>query len=47
MKKKKDTRALYLMVDGPDFAWVVKVPLRRDEAARRFAAALNAAGRTA
>lgn len=46
LTKKKDTRALYLMVDGPDFAWVVKVPLRQDQAARRFASQLNAAGRS-
>lgn len=46
LTKKKDTRALYLMVEGPEFAWVVKVPFRQDQSARRFAATLSAAGRS-
>lgn len=42
-QKKKDTRELWVTVEGPDFVWIVKYPPQLSGAARKFAAkVLNA-----
>lgn len=44
LRKKKDTRELYLLVEGPGFAWVVEVNPKLGKQARQFAATVNQAG---
>lgn len=43
-RKKKDGRELYLMVEGPGYAFVEKVDPDKGQKAREFAAKINAAG---
>ncbi|GEL19345.1 hypothetical protein [Pseudonocardia asaccharolytica] len=47
LKKKQDDREVFLLVDGPEFQWVVDVPPAKLAAARSFAARLTTAGRRA
>lgn len=45
-KKKKDKRGLYLMVDGPDYAFVDELDPKKDATkAREVAQAINQAGK--
>lgn len=44
-RKKKDARELYLLIDGPKYAWVVEVSPSKGAAARKFAAAVNTAAK--
>jgi hypothetical protein len=57
-KKKTDDRQLFLLIQGPDFAWAVDVELERGigaskvnartiKKAQKFAAAVNTAGKRA
>lgn len=43
LRKKKDSRELFLMVEGDGFAFVVELDPKRQKEARAFAAKLNAA----
>lgn len=44
LRKKKDSRQLFLTVEGDGFAFVVEVDPKRERQAREFAAKINAAG---
>ena len=46
-KKRQDDREMYLLIDGPDFQWVEPVDPSVVESARRHAAEITTAGRTA
>lgn len=46
-RKKKDTRAVLLTIEGPDFAWLIEVDQSDEAAARRFAAKVVDASRKA
>jgi len=45
LRKKKDTRQLFLTVEGEDFAFVVEVDPKKQTEARQFAARINTAGK--
>jgi hypothetical protein len=45
LRKKKDSRQLFLTVEGEDFAFVVEVDPKRERQAREFAAKINTAAR--
>lgn len=47
LKKKQDDREVFLLIDGPDFQWVVDVDPKKAAEARKFAARVNTAGRFA
>ena len=47
LRKKKDTRELFLTVEGDDFAFVVEVDPKKQAEARQFAAKINTAAKTA
>jgi len=44
-RKRVDDRELYLLVEGPAFAWAVEVDPKRQADARQFAAKITTAGR--
>lgn len=46
-RKKQDDREMFLLVEGPDFAWVEPVAAKHHAAARQFAAQINTAARGA
>lgn len=45
LRKKKDSRQLFLTIEGDDFAFVVEVDPKKQAEARQFAARVNTAAR--
>ena len=44
-RKAQDDRELWLLVDGPDFQWVMRIAAKGEAAARAYAARINTAAR--